>query len=239
MTELLYQKDSYLKEFEAEITDVEDDIIILNKTAFAPTGGGLQCDTGKIITENDNEYNVVEVSSRGGKVKHKLSPVPEMIIKGTKAKGIIDWDKRYKQMRMHTAMHSISSILYQRYGATVTGGNITPERSRVDFDIDHLRQERIQEIESAMSEIIAGNHVITVSFLERVEALKDPDLIRTKVNLIPESVKILRIVDIKDVDRQADGGVHVNNTREIGTFIPLKTENRGKDKKRLYFTLEE
>ncbi|MHA1198439.1 MAG: alanyl-tRNA editing protein [Candidatus Heimdallarchaeaceae archaeon] len=239
MTELLYQNDSYLKEFDAEITDVEEDFVILNKTAFAPTGGGLQCDTGQIITENGDEYTVLEVSSRGGIVKHKLSPAPAIAIKGSTVKGIIDWDRRYKQMRMHTAVHSISSVLHQRYGATVTGGNITPDKCRVDFDIDHLRQERVQEIENAMQKIIEGDHVVSVSFLERVEALKDPNLIRTKVNLIPESVKILRIVDIKDVDRQADGGVHVNSTKEIGTFVPLKTENRGKDKKRLYFTLED
>ncbi len=239
MTELLYQKDSYLKEFDATILAVEEDYIILNRTAFSPTGGGLQCDTGKIITMSGDEYKVIEVSSKGGKVKHKLSPIPSDEINGSKVKGKIDWEKRYKQMRLHTTVHSISSILFKKYGTTVTGGNITPEKSRVDFDIDHLRQERVQEIENAMKEIIEGNHKVSVTFMEREEALKDPDLIRTKVNLIPESVKILRIVEIQNVDRQADGGVHVNRTKEIGTFVPLKTENRGKDKKRLYFTVEE
>ncbi len=238
MTELLYQTDSYLKEFEAQIEEVDEDYIILNRTAFAPTGGGLQCDFGKIVTETGDEYTVLDVISRGGKVKHKVSPIPDIKIKGLNVKGTIDWDRRYKQMRMHTALHSISNLLFQKYGATVTGGNITPEKTRVDFDIDHLREERVQEISKAMKEIIAGNHKITISFMKREEALKDPNLIRTKVNLIPESVKILRIVDIENVDRQADGGVHVHTTKEIGKFVPLKTENRGKDKKRLYFTLE-
>ena len=239
MTELLYQTDSYLKKFEAQIEDVEEDYIILNRTAFAPTGGGLQCDLGVIKAQNGEKYDVIEVLSRGGSIKHKLSPPPDKKLKGLKIEGEIDWERRYKQMRMHTAVHSISSILYRKYGTTVTGGNITPEKSRVDFDIDHLRQDRVQEIENAMKEIIAGKHKVTVSFMEREEALKDPDLIRTKVNLIPEGVKILRIVDIEGVDRQADGGVHVSRTDEIGVFIPLKTENRGKDKKRLYFTLGE
>ncbi len=237
MTELLYQKDSYIREFKAVITEVVDDFVVLDRTAFSPTGGGLMCDTGTLTTASRDVYKVVEVISRGGKVKHKLSPIPEAEIQGGKIKGKIDWEKRYKQMRLHTTIHSISGTLYKKYGTTVTGGNITPEKSRVEFDIDHLRQERVQEIEEAMREIINGNHMVTVSFLEREEALKDPDLIRTKVNLIPESVKILRIVEIETVDRQADGGVHVKSTKEIGTFVPLKTENRGKDKKRLYFTV--
>ena len=239
MTERLYQKDSYIREFNAEITQVIEDYVILNKTAFAPTEGGLQCDLGKIITETGAEYEVIEVLSRSGKVRHKLSPTPDSSLVGVKIKGTIEWDRRYRQMRMHTALHSISNLLYTKYGATVTGGNITPEKSRVDFDIDHLRQERVQEIELAMKEIVEGDYPISISFMERTEALKDPDLIRTKVNLIPEQVKVLRIVDIENVDRQADGGVHVKTTREIGKFIPLKTENRGKDKKRLYFTLED
>ena len=239
MTDLLYQTDSYLKEFDAKIIDIDDDYVILDKTAFSPVGGGLQCDNGTIVTEDGKVFQVIEVLSRSGKIKHKLSPIPKQELKGTKIRGTIDWEKRYKQMRMHTAVHSISSVLYKRYGATVTGGNITPDKCRVDFDIDHMRQERVVEIEEAMKEIIDGNHEVTISFMERQEALKDPDLIRTKVNLIPESVKILRIVDIKDVDRQADGGVHVRTTSEIGSFVPLKTENRGKDKKRLYFTVGE
>ena len=237
MTEHLYQKDSYIKEFTAEIIEVEEDFVVLDRTAFSPTGGGLMCDTGTLTVANRDEYKVVEVISKGDKVKHKLSPLPEVNIQGSKIEGKIDWEKRYKQMRLHTTIHSISGTLYKKYGTTVTGGNITPEKSRVDFDIDHLRQERVQEIEEAMREIINGDHKVSVSFLEREEALKDPDLIRTKVNLIPESVKILRIVDIENVDRQADGGVHVKSTKEIGTFIPLRTENRGKDKKRLYFTV--
>lgn len=237
MTELLYQIDSYLKNFEAKIVKVEEDFIILDRTAFSPTGGGLICDTGTLTTEKGDEYQVIDVSSKGGLVKHKVVPIPDNKIINMNVSGIIDWEKRYKQMRMHTTVHIISSILHRKYGTTVTGGNITPEKSRVDFDIDHLRQERVQEIETAMKQIIEEDHKVSVSFMEREEALKDPDLIRTKVNLIPETVKILRIVTIEDVDRQADGGVHVRSTKEIGIFIPLKTENRGKDKKRLYFSL--
>jgi misacylated tRNA(Ala) deacylase len=237
MTELLFQQDSYIKEFEAEIIDIIEDAIILDKTAFSPRGGGLTPDQGAIVFEDGTKSEVIDVYSKSGKVFHKLSSLPEKITKGKKIKGILDWERRYKQMRLHTLLHSISSILYKKYGTTVTGGNITPEKSRVDFDIDHLRQDRVQEIEEAVKEIIDGNYKVSVSYMERKEALKDPELIRTKVNLIPESVKILRIVEIESVDRQADGGVHVNSTKEIGSFVPLKTENRGKDKKRLYFTV--
>ncbi len=237
MTELLFQQDSYIREFEAEIIDVFEDTILLDKTAFAPKGGGLMPDQGILQFDDGYQCEVIDVYSKSGKVYHKLSLVPDETYIGKTVKGIIDWERRNKQMRLHTLIHTISSILYKKYGTTVTGGNITPEKSRVDFDIDHLRQERVQEIEAAVREIIAGDHKVSVSFLERQEALKDPELIRTKVNLIPESVKILRIVEIEDVDRQADGGVHVRSTKEIGTFVPLKTENRGKDKKRLYFTI--
>ena len=238
MTELLFQRDSYLKEFEAKIIEIIEDSVILDKTAFAPKGGGLASDLGTLSFDDGKQLDVIEVTSKGGKIYHKLSSNPDIKYSGTLVKGILDWERRYKQMRLHTVLHTISSILYKKYGTTVTGGNITPEKSRVDFDIDHLRQERIQEIETTVKKIIEGDHKVSVSFLEREEALKDPDLIRTKVNLIPENVKILRIVDIENIDRQADGGVHVNSTKEIGSFVPLKTENRGKDKKRLYFTVK-
>jgi misacylated tRNA(Ala) deacylase len=238
MTELLFQQDSYLKEFEAKIIEVIEDSVILDKTAFAPKGGGLTSDLGILSFKDGKQLDVIEVTSKGGKIYHKLSSNLDSKYCGTSVKGILDWERRYKQMRLHTVLHTISSILYKKYGTTVTGGNITPEKSRVDFDIDHLRQERIQEIETIVKKIIDGDHKVSVSFLEREEALKDPDLIRTKVNLIPENVKILRIVNIENIDRQADGGVHVKSTKEIGSFVPLKTENRGKDKKRLYFTVE-
>ena len=114
MTERLYQKDSYLKEFDAEIVKVIEDYVILNQTAFAPKEGGLQFDTGKIITESGSEYHVVEVLSISGKVQHKLSPCPDQTLVGAKVKGIIDWERRYRQMRMHTALHSISNLLYTR-----------------------------------------------------------------------------------------------------------------------------
>lgn len=141
-------------------------------------------------------------------------------------------------MRMHTALHALSGLLFKKYGSTVTGGNITPEKGRVDFEIDHLKQERVDELVIEINKILAGDHQISISYMAREEALKIPDLIRTKVNLIPESVKVLRIVEIKGVDIQADGGVHVANTKEIGEFISLKSENRGKNNKRLYFTVK-
>ena len=238
MTELLFQTDSYIKEFEAEIIAIENDGIILDKTAFSYKGGGLQSDTGILSTSQNHKYEVKEVLFRQGKVLHILSPSPPDSLLGEKVNCKIDWETRYRQMKMHTALHSISSLLYKKYNSVVTGGNITPEKSRVDFEIDHLRQDRVHEIEEEMKRIIKEGHDVSISFMEREEALKDPDLIRTKVNLIPESVKIIRIVEIKDVDKQADGGVHVANTKEIGVFKPLKSENRGKNNKRLYFTIE-
>lgn len=238
MTELLFQSDSYIKEFKAEVKEINEEGVVFDRTAFVFKGGGLQSDTGIMETTLGEKFIVKEVISKGGKILHKLSPEPtEQLISET-VKCIIDWEQRYRQMRMHTALHSISGLLFRKYGAVVTGGNITAKRSRADFEIDHLHKERVQEITKEIEKIIEDNHQVSISFMERNEALKDPDLIRTKVNLIPESVKVLRIVEIENVDRQADGGVHVRSTKEIGTFVPLKSENRGKNNKRLYFTLE-
>ncbi|MCG3216526.1 MAG: alanyl-tRNA editing protein [Candidatus Heimdallarchaeota archaeon] len=238
MTELLFLKDSYIKDFEAIIINIEEDCIILDKTAFSYRGGGLQSDEGVLETSSGQKYSMIEAFSKSGKILHKISPEPDSSLAGQKVNCKINWVKRYRQMRMHTALHAISGLLHKKYGSTVTGGNITPEKSRVDFEIDHLRQERVQEIIEEMKIIVKGDHKISTSFMERDEALKDPELIRTKVNLIPPSVKKIRVVDIEDVDRQADGGVHVSSTKEIGTIIPIKSENRGKNNKRLYFTVE-
>ncbi|MHA1952746.1 MAG: alanyl-tRNA editing protein [Candidatus Heimdallarchaeaceae archaeon] len=239
MTELLFQTDSYIKEFEAEIVEISEDAIILDKTAFSYQGGGLQSDTGNIQTKSGEKYEVKQALFRKGKVLHSIVPNPSKNLVGETVRCTIDWEPRYRQMRMHTVLHAISSILFKKYGSTVTGGNINPEKSRVDFEIDHLRQERVQEIAEAIKEVISGSHDVSISYLEREEALKDPELIRTKVNLIPESVKVIRIVEIEGgVDKQADGGVHVANTKEIGKFVPLKSENRGKNNKRLYFTIK-
>ncbi|MHA1867051.1 MAG: alanyl-tRNA editing protein [Candidatus Heimdallarchaeaceae archaeon] len=238
MTELLFRDDSYLTEFKAKILTIEENAVILDKTAFSFQGGGLKSDTGVITTPEGVEFEVTKVLSQKGKILHFLNPSPSEDLVGKEITGKIDWERRFRQMRMHTCLHAISGILYKKYGVHVTGGDIKPEKSRVDFEIDHLREERVKEIKEAIDKIIEKDHPISVSYIRREEALKNLDLIRTKVNLIPESVKILRIVEIEGVDIQADGGVHVKSTKEIGEFIPLKTENRGKNHKRLYFTVK-
>ncbi|MBY8999773.1 MAG: alanyl-tRNA editing protein [Candidatus Heimdallarchaeota archaeon] len=238
MTKLLFQDDSYLRTFEAYIIEIIDDHVVLNQTAFAYMGGGLQSDSGFIKTQSGDKYEMLESYFKGGKVLHKLSQVPKESLLNEKVTCTLDWEKRYKQMRLHTALHSLSGLLFNKYGSTVTGGNITPEKSRVDFEIDHLRQERVEEIVSEINKILVGDHPVSISYMNRDDALKIPDLIRTKVNLIPESVKTIRIVEIKGVDMQADGGVHIANTKEIGEFVSLKSENRGKNNKRLYFTVK-
>lgn len=237
-TELLYQKDSYLKEFSAKVLEVRDNALILDQTAFAPKGGGLQSDLGEIHTPEGKIYHIREVLSKSGEVLHYLQEELQEDLVGKEIKGVIDWERRYRQMRLHTTIHAIAGVLYKKYGSSVTGGNITPEKARVDFEIDHLRQERVEEIKNAINQIIAEDHKISVHFMPREEALKHPELIRTKVNLIPDYVKIIRVVEIEGVDIEADGGVHVASTKEIGEFVPLKSENRGKNNKRLYFTVK-
>ncbi len=238
MTKLLFQDDSYIKKFDAKIEEIVDDTVVLNQTAFAYRGGGLQSDTGRLETTSGEKYDMIEAYFKGGKVLHKLSPTPQKSLLYQKVSCSLNWETRYRQMRMHTALHALSGILFKKYGSMVTGGNISPEKSRVDFEIDHLRQERVEKIVTEINKILAGDHPVSVTYMKREEALKIPDLIRTKVNLIPESVKTLRIVEIKGVDMQADGGVHVANTNEVGEFVSIKSENRGKNNKRLYFTVK-
>ncbi len=238
MTELLYQQDSYLKKFTANIIDIQDNALILDKTAFSPRGGGLDSDSGIIKITNNLSFKIQKVTSKKGQVLHHTLSPPSKDLIGKEAICRINWEPRYRQMRLHTTLHAISGMLYKKYGAVVTGGNITPEKARVDFEIDHLHKNRVNEITEHIQKIIDENHPIQVSYIPRSEALKDPNLIRTKVNLIPEFIKTIRIVEIVGVDKQADGGIHVSSTVEIGKFIPIKSESRGKNNKRLYFTVK-
>jgi misacylated tRNA(Ala) deacylase len=156
-------------------------------------------------------------------------PPPE----GTQVEAEIDWDRRYLLMRTHTALHVLSGIVWREYGAKVTGGNMRPGEARMDFELDSVSSEFGHEVEQKLNEALASGRPVTVLFLPRAEALADPDLIRTKVNLIPEAVDPIRIIDIEGIDRQADGGTHVRATDEVGRVRVVKTENKGKTFKRM------
>ena len=235
MTALLYATEAYLKEFDATVAEIRDGAVILDQTAFYPTGGGQPHDTG-LLTAGDREWRVIEVRKQGADVLHRVEGEPPPV--GASVHGTIDWDRRYALMRHHTALHVLCGVIYQLFGSLVTGGQMYVDRARMDFALDDLSPERIAEIERVANEKLTEGHPIHVKVLPREEALQIPDLIRTQVNLIPPQIAEIRVIDIEGVDMQADGGVHVANTTEVGRIRVTKTENKGKSNKRLEIVLE-
>ena len=225
-TELLYLRDAYRREFDATVLAARDDQVALDRTAFYPTGGGQPHDIGTIAGSN-----VVDVRKEGDLVWHRLDgPVPA---EGEQVHSEIDWDRRHALMRTHTALHVLCGVIWNEWGKAVTGGNMEPLEARMDFEFDPLPEGFGSRIEELVNRELTAARPIEVSFLPRERALDDEDLIRTKVNLIPESVQEIRVVDITGLDKQADGGTHVRSTDEVGRVQVVKTESKGKGNKRI------
>jgi len=235
MTDLIYQTDSYMKEFDAVVESIlpEQNAIVLDKSAFYPGGGGQPFDQGKLVT-SQVEYPVIKVKKQGSDVLHFLegdTPLPEV---GTAAHGELDWERRYKLMRTHTALHVLCGVVFRDYGASVTGGNMEPLKGRMDFEFETLRGELVGEIQEAVNKEVEAARDVRVKILPREEAFQIPDLIRTKINLLPEGILEVRTVEIVGLDLQADGGTHVNNTSEIGTIKIADYKSKGAINKRIY-----
>ena len=229
-TELLYLRDAYLREFDATVLDAGDGAVTLDRTAFYPTGGGQPNDTGS-LTWDGGQAAVTEVAKRGDAVAHTLDgDLPEV---GAAVHGTVDWDRRHELMRTHTALHVLCGVIWNEWGTAVTGGNMQPLSARMDFEFDPLPEGFGTRVEELVNAELDADRPIEVSFLPRPEALADEDLIRTKVNLIPEAVQEIRVVDIVGLDKQADGGTHVASTGEVGRIHVTKTESKGKGNKRI------
>jgi misacylated tRNA(Ala) deacylase len=231
MTDLLYQRDSYLQQFPAIITavDPEQSAVQLDRSAFYPGGGGQPNDTGKLLA-GDETYNVMKMAKGGWHVLDRLDGLSV----GDEVTGMIDWERRYQLMRTHTAMHILCGVVWRDYGASVTGGNMEPLEGRMDFEFDRLQKELVGEIEAKINAEIAAAHPIAVAILPREEAFQIPDLIRTKINLLPEGIPEVRTVEIVGLDLQADGGTHVHNTSEVGRIEITDYKSKGGINKRLY-----
>ena len=230
MTELLYLHDAYQREFDATVEAVEDGRVRLDRTAFYPTGGGQPHDTGA-LTWGDARAEVTEVVKAGPDVWHAIEgPVPEV---GATVTGVLDWERRHALMRTHTALHILCGVIWNEWHTAVTGGNMTPLAARMDFEFDPLPEGFGARVEELVNAEIAADRPIEVAFLPRDTAVTDEDLIRTKVNMIPEVVKEIRVIDIVGLDKQADGGTHVRSTAEVGGVRVVKTESKGKGNKRV------
>ena len=231
MTERLYLDDAYLRSFTATVTALDDERgVLLDRTSFYPTGGGQPHDTG-VLRWDGAEAPVVEVRTVDGEVWHRIDGSAPSA--GTTVDGELDWDRRHQLMRTHTAMHILCGVIWNEWGKAVTGGNMEPLTGRMDFEFDPLPDEFALRVSQLVNAEIDADRPIEVFELARAEALADDDLIRTKVNLIPDSVTEIRVVDIVGLDKQADGGTHVRSTGEVGRFEVTKTESKGKGNKRV------
>jgi len=228
MTQLLCHSDSYLKEFDAKVIEVNpaEKAIALDRTAFFPGGGGQPYDRGWV-----GEATVMRTARQGDIVWHYLEG--ELPAVGSEVHGRLDWDLRYKLMRTHTAFHILCGVVFRDWKAQVTGGNMEPLKGRMDFEFETLQRELVVEIEKRVNAEVTAARSVSVRFLPREEAFQIPDLIRTKINLLPEGIHEVRIVEIQGLDVQADGGTHVANTKEVGTIRVTGYESKGRINKRI------
>jgi misacylated tRNA(Ala) deacylase len=230
-TDLLYLRDAYMTEFDATVVDVRDNAIALDRTAFYPTGGGQPNDTGRV-----DGRHVIDVRKEGELVWHTFegtASAHELPAAGSTVHGTVDWDRRHKLMRTHSALHVLCGVIWNEWRVPVTGGNMEPLAARMDFEFDPLPEGFGRKVEELVNAELAADRPIAVSFLPRSTAVMDEDLIRTKVSMIPESVPEIRVVDIVGLDKQADGGTHVRSTGEVGRIRVTKTESKGKGNKRI------
>jgi misacylated tRNA(Ala) deacylase len=235
VTEPLYQHDAYLAAFDAQVTGVEPDGVVLDRSAFFPGGGGQPPDTG-ILEVEGVQLAVTGAQRREGRVVLLVDGQPPPA--GAKVRGRLDWPRRHTLMRTHTALHMLSGVIGRDYGAPITGGNFEEQKARIDFELASMSAEFAEAVERALRVEVDADRPVHVSFLSPEEFAARPELIRTKANLVPQGLERIRVVDIAGLDRQADGGTHVASTGEVGTIYVVGHQSKGKGNKRLRIALD-
>lgn len=239
MTDILCYQDSYLREFDAVVTAVAKRGVVLDRTAFYPGGGGQPADSGTLTPADESVdfYSVRRLRRDSGELVHELDggERPEV---GDRVRGAIHWERRYQLMRTHTALHILCGVVWRDYGAQVTGGNMEPLRARMDFELERMSADFAERVEELVNAEVAAERDVAVNVLPRDEAFRIPDLIRTKINLLPPQITEVRTIDIRGLDLQADGGTHVANTREVGHIRVIGHESKGRINKRLRIAVD-
>ena len=235
MTEALYMNDSYLKAWKAKIVSIkENKYLVLDRTAFYPKGGGQPWDEG-FIMKDDKKFRVVYVGKFSGEISHEVDK--SGLQEGDEVSCELDWERRYTYMRYHSASHLISNILYKRANAKITGNQIELDKTRMDFSMENYSPEKLRAFVEEANNIIGSDLPVTIDYMSRDEVLGKPELARLAVGL-PKNIKEFRIVKIGDIDEQVDGGTHVKSLKEIGKIEVIKTVNKGKNNRRMYFILK-
>ena len=235
MTELLCHEDAYLREFDATVVEVAEDGVILDRTAFYPGGGGQPPDTG-VLRADGIESRVKGLSRSGASLVHRTGSGGP--VAGAAVRGLLDWGRRLDLMRTHTALHILCGVVWRDFGAQVTGGDMKPLSARMDFELEHMTADFAHDVEELINAEVAEARPVKARTLPREEAFMIPDLIRTKINLLPASIEEVRTVEIVGLDLQADGGIHVANTGEVGHIRVVKHESKGRINKRLRIAID-
>lgn len=239
MTDALYLHDAYLRRFTGHVVAHGDgSTVLLDRTAFYPTGGGQPSDTGSLRTSSGPVWRVGSVEKGPDGVRHILEPTAPPPAVGEEVEGEIDWPLRHRHMRYHTFLHLLSGVVYHRFASGITGGQIHADRARMDFSLPTFSKEVAQELLDEVNRRAAGDLPVSVRFIPRAELERDPALVRVARDLLPD-VDPVRLIDIGGFDVQADGGTHVHSTREVGRARIERLENKGARNKRLYVVLEE
>jgi misacylated tRNA(Ala) deacylase len=249
MSEIIAHKDAYLREMDSTVIAVTPEGVVLDSTVFYPGGGGQPADSGVLVGDG-REYRVSALKRIDGAVVHIMPDDPETepvqsdfknvkrLVVGDSVHGVVYWPTRYELMRTHTALHILCGVIWRDLGVSVTGGNMKPLAARMDFELGEMSSDFAEKIEEAINKEVAAERDIVVGLLPRDEAFQIPDLIRTKINLLPPGITEVRTVEIVGLDLQADGGTHVANTREVGRIRVVGHESKGKGNKRLRIALD-
>ncbi len=238
MTDVVPYLDAYARSGEGRVATVdvsgEVPLVVLDRTVFYPGGGGQPADRGLLLRSGDGRrWTVRSARKAGADVVHELEPDGEPPLVGDVLTAELDWARRYMLMRTHTALHALCGVVWRDYGAQVTGGNMEPGAGRMDFEFEHMSGELVGEIEAKVNAELAARRDVRVNVLPRDEAFAIPDLIRTKVNLLPPGIAEVRTIEIVGLDLQADGGTHVANTSEVGSIRVVGYESKGRINKRI------